>query len=274
MNTLTKVLLKRLSRAARPYLRSYGLLQVSGVYNRTALVWRPGGERIVVLAPHMDDETIGCGGALALHAQQGAQTTVVFLTDGRLGARDIAALSGAQRERAQATLTQTRKREARAALDALGVQHMVCIDAPDGELARSASVRGELRRILLELKPELVYLPFWLEEHADHRAASRVLLDATLTAAVDFRCIGYEVWTPLFPNCLVDVSDVAPRKRQALACYASQLDQGDYLHTCLGLNAYRAAGLLDPHGRYAEAFCVMTLAEYRAGFERFCRQPG
>ena len=39
MNALTKVMLKRLSRAARPYLKSSGLLQVSGVYNRSALVW-------------------------------------------------------------------------------------------------------------------------------------------------------------------------------------------------------------------------------------------
>ena len=70
MNALTKVMLKRLSRAARPYLKSSGLLQVSGVYNRSALVWEPGAERVVVLAPHMDDETIGCGGTLALHAQR------------------------------------------------------------------------------------------------------------------------------------------------------------------------------------------------------------
>src|SRR5688572_2212586 len=83
MNTFTKVLLKPLSRAARPYVRSVGLLQVSSVYNRSALVWEPGAETVLALAPHMDDETMGCGGTLALHAQRGATVTVAFLTDGR-----------------------------------------------------------------------------------------------------------------------------------------------------------------------------------------------
>jgi N-acetylglucosamine malate deacetylase 1 len=268
LNALTRVLLKRMSRAARPYLKAHGLLQVSGVYNRTALVWRPGRERVVVLAPHMDDETIGCGGALALHAEQGAQITVVFLTDGRLGARDIGALFGEERARAQRELVATRKREARAALDVLGVRDMLCLDIEDGALARSRTAAHELRNVLSERKPQLVYLPFWLEAHADHCAASRVLLDAAQGAAADFRCLGYEVWTPLFPNCLVDVTEVMPLKRAALARYASQNAMGDYMHTAVGLNAHRAAGLLDPRGAYAEAFCAMSLQQYRREFAR------
>ena len=115
MNALTKVMLKRLSRAARPYLKSSGLLQVSGVYNRSALVWEPGAERVVVLAPHMDDETIGCGGTLALHAQRGANVTVVFMTDGRHGSSKLSTLPREQREQEQVRLIETRKCEARLA---------------------------------------------------------------------------------------------------------------------------------------------------------------
>lgn len=270
MNALTKVLLKRMSRAARPYLKSYGLLQVSGVYSRTALVWKPGNERVLALAPHMDDETIGCGGALALHARASADIAVVFLTDGSLGARDIGTLMGEQRELTQRALIETRKREARTALDALGVRTMHCLDAPDGALVeRTADIAARLRAILIEHRPDIVYLPFWLEEHADHRAASRVLLEAASGAGLDFRCMGYEVWTPLFPNCLVDIRAVLSSKKTALTAYASQHDQGDYLHSALGLNAYRGAGLIDPHGAYAEAFCALSLADYRSGFGAF-----
>lgn len=270
MNPLAKMLLKRLSRAARPYLQSYGLLNTSGVYNRSALVFTPAAERVAVLAPHMDDETLGCGGTLALHAQCGARIDVVFLTDGRLGAEGIAALGGVARDAAQRELIERRRREARAALDVLGVTTMHCLDAEDGALASSPDAAVRLRAILMEVRPELVYVPFWLEEHTDHRAASRVLLDAVADTPLDFRCAGYEVWTPLFPNALVDITSVVPQKKAALAAYASQLAQGDYLHTCIGLNAHRAAGLYAPHGRYAEAFCMLSIGDYRKAFVAYC----
>jgi N-acetylglucosamine malate deacetylase 1 len=270
MNALTKVMLKRLSRAARPYLKSSGLLQVSGVYNRSAMVWEPGAERVVVLAPHMDDETIGCGGTLALHAQRGAQITVVFLTDGRNGSSKLSTLPRDEREQAQRWLIQTRKQEARAALAELGIGQMVCLDAEDGALRANDSAAQQLRSILGEQQPHLVYLPFYLEEHDDHRAASKVLLDAVTGTEMQFQCMGYEVWTPLFPNCLVRIETTMPRKKAALNKYASQLAEADYLHACVGLNAHRSAGLLDARNGYAEAFHVSSLAEYREHYAQYC----
>lgn len=272
MKLLTKVLLKRLSRAARPYLQSSGLLQVSGVYNRSAMVWEPGAEKVLVLAPHMDDETIGCGGTLALHARRGAQITVMFLTDGRNGSSEINALYGEERQRRQQELIEIRTTEARAALQRLGVDRMICLDAEDGALSRCAWAAEKLREVLLKLRPEIVYVPFYLEEHADHRAASQVLLDAAAGASLEFQCAGYEVWTPLFPNCLVRIDASVGVKQQALQEYRSQLRQCDYLHASIGLNAHRSAGLIQPAGGaggYAEAFYVTSLARYREQFEAF-----
>jgi len=270
MNALTKVVLKRLSRAARPYLKSSGLLQVSGVYNRSAMVWEPGAERVVVLAPHMDDETIGCGGTLALHAQRGAQITVVFLTNGRNGSSKLATLPREAREQAQRRLVETRKQEAQAALTELGIGQMVCFDAEDGSLRSNAGAAQRLRLILNDWQPHLVYLPFFLEEHDDHRAVSQVLLDAVAGTDLQFQCMGYEVWTPLFPNCLVRIDKTMPRKQAALTRYVSQLAEADYLHACVGLNAHRSAGLLDARNGYAEAFHVSSLAEYREYYAQYC----
>ncbi|GFE83181.1 hypothetical protein GCM10011487_51810 [Steroidobacter agaridevorans] len=272
MKQLTKALLKRLSRAARPYLQSSGLLQVSGVYNHSAMVWQPGAEKILVLAPHMDDETIGCGGTLALHAQRGAQIAVVFLTDGRNGSSEVNTLYGEERERKQRELIELRTTEARAALQRLGVNRMICLDAEDGALDRCDWAAGQLRDVLLKHRPDIVYLPFYLEEHPDHRAASRVLLDAAEGTSLQFQCMGYEVWTPLFPNCLVRIDSTVETKKQALQEYRSQLKQCDYLHASIGLNAHRSAGLLNPpgfQGGYAEAFYATPLSQYREQFTAY-----
>src|SRR3984957_20844985 len=85
MKTITQFLLRTLSRTARPYLTAHGLLRVAKIFNKSALEGQPSDERIVVLAPHMDDEVIGCGGTLARHIACGSHITVVFLTDGRGG---------------------------------------------------------------------------------------------------------------------------------------------------------------------------------------------
>jgi N-acetylglucosamine malate deacetylase 1 len=244
MRTLSKFLLKTFSRAARPYLKTYGLLQTAKVFNRSALVWEPAAENVLVLAPHMDDETIGCGGTLAKHAARGAAVTVVFLTDG-------------------GSLAETRKREAHLALSALGIRRLEFLDAPDGHLNSTPALADRLRAIIGENRFDIVYLPFFLEEHPDHRAASQVLLDATQGSHDRLQCLGYEVWTPLFPNCLVNIDETAQLKRAALAQYRSQLAEADYVHTQFGLNAYRSAALLGGTCRYAEAFCALSLEQYR-----------
>ena len=116
MKNVSKVLLKLFVRIARPYLETYGLLQTAKIFNKSALVYEPGDERVLVLAPHMDDEVIGCGGTVARHVARGADVTVIFLTDGRQGG--AVAQSGGSLE--PLDIVATRKQEARRALARTG----------------------------------------------------------------------------------------------------------------------------------------------------------
>ncbi|MGH8137904.1 MAG: PIG-L deacetylase family protein [Steroidobacteraceae bacterium] len=266
MKTLTKVLLGAMSRAARPYLQSYGLLQTTKVFHKSALVWQPGSERVVVLAPHMDDEVIGCGGTLALHVARGADVTVVFLTDGRHGGD----LSPEQKARGM-TVTSMRKHEAELALTQLGIRNIVYLDAEDGRLEADPDAPGKLREILLRVRPEILYLPFFMEQHPDHTAASPLLAEAVKDTSLAFRCHSYEVWTPLFPNCFVRIDETVDLKRRALAHYKSQLADANYVHTALGLSAYRSNAIADRDCRFVEAFCVHTLPQYFEYYRSFAQ---
>ena len=257
------MLLRALSRTARPYLRAQGLLRVTKIFNRSALEWQPSNERVVALAPHMDDEVIGCGGTLARHVASGAEVTVVFLTDGRLGGKagDPAGLVSA-----------TRKQEAQRALGELGITRIVFLDGEDGRLEANPALGNALRAALVAARPEVLYLPFFLEEHPDHRAASALLAEAVRGTGLTFRCLGYEVWTPLFPNCFVRIDATIEAKRRALGHYQSQLAEADYLHTALGLNAYRSIALLDSC-RYAEAFYAAALPQYLDSLHSYVASP-
>ncbi len=257
MRSVTKWFLRAVSGAARPYLSAYGLLQTTKVFNRSALVWEPGDERVVVLAPHMDDEVIGCGGTLARHVARGADVTVIFLTDGRMGG-----MASAEDQAQGLSMSTIRKREAQQALAVLGIRKIEFLDAQDGHLGADPGTSARLRELLLRIRPQLVYLPFFLEQHPDHEAASPLLGAAVQGTNLEFRCMSYEVWTPLFPNCFVRIDATLDLKRRALEQYRSQLADADYLHTSLGLNAYRSNAFLDRSCRFAEAFCVHSLPQY------------
>src|SRR5258707_15250966 len=81
--TIKKFLLKVGSRRRLQHLRT--LVRGTTLYDQAASLCEPGGGEIVVLAPHMDDEVLGCGGTIARHGQAGGNGTGVFLTDGRQG---------------------------------------------------------------------------------------------------------------------------------------------------------------------------------------------
>lgn len=260
-----------MARLGRPYLNALGLLQTNSLFTTSTIVWDPPTARVMALAPHMDDETIGCGGALARHAQAGSTIAVVFFTDGRYGAPGLADLSGDVRAHAEQELVTTRKEEARNALAALGVNQHFFLDERDGSLSPTPWAVEKLRTLLLQFKPEYVYLPFFIDNHPDHVAVSSILLSAVSGTDLDFMCVSYESWIPLWPNCLVRIDEVLEQKRRALREYRSQLKHSDFESQILGLNAYRSMPLSRQDTRYVEAFCMLPVAKYRKLFDHVRR---
>lgn len=200
--------------------------------------------RVLVLAPHADDETLGCGGVLIRHREQGDPVKIVVVTDGAAG--DPADYYGGHDYR------QLRRQEARQAAAILGVNELVFWDYPDGRLAEAGDLAGRLAALFEADHPDVIYRPSTQEIHPDHWALGA----GVETALRDYRpSVGdfrYEVWAAVQPTCLIDISAVWDRKRRAIAQYQSQLRYHDYIHMIGGLNAYRTIALSS--ARYTEAF--------------------
>ena len=200
---------------------------------------------VLVIAPHPDDESIGCGGAICRHTDAGDRVSAIFLTSGELGLKRLA------REAAW----QTREAEAKAAGKILGIAEMHFLRQPDWILGEAAAPAATaVARILTDEKPQLIYVPHAHEWHPDHKAAGEILkqsLASSAIAAPEIR--GYEVWTPLSQyTVVVDITNVMPRKLAAIRCHLSQLADLDYAHAAQSLSAYR--GVMAGRVRFAEVF--------------------
>jgi LmbE family N-acetylglucosaminyl deacetylase len=205
----------------------------------------------LAVAPHPDDESLGCGGALCLHAAVGARTTVVFLTSGELGLKHL------EREEAW----RIREQEARAAADILGVAGVRFLRGPDWQLLEAVETTAAALRPILEAEaPQVLYLPHPEESHPDHQAAARIVGLALQGRKPPTELFGYEVWTPLMIHDRVqDVTNVMARKLRAVRCHRSQLAGIRYDRAIRGLNQYR--GALTARCRYAEVFRRLDLAD-------------
>lgn len=220
-----------------------------------ALVSKPPGTNIVVLSPHPDDDVIGSGGTLIKHARSGSRITSIYLTDGGRG-------RGARAGNPE--LAKTREKEAARAARLVGINELVFLRNADGALKCSEPMIGRLQALLETIRPDLVYLPFFLDPHPDHAATHEIFIAAAARLTFRFACCAYETWRPLIPNILVDITGQMPGKVAAIKQHRSQLCHYDYVRAARGLNAYRAVqnpGLARGK-RFAEAFLFADRERY------------
>lgn len=217
---------------------------------------RPPAGRAVVLAPHPDDETFGLGGTLALHVAQGDRVDVIFLTDGGFGDPDG--------HYSDVDYPALRRREAEAAARVLGVADVSFYGYPDHyPTVRDEDLADATRRLAADLAaraPATVYMPWLGECHPDHRLAALAGVRALATLPATVRGVGYEVWSAMVPDYVIEVTATRETKLAAARCYESQLRYTPYCAVTDGLMTYRALHLRmrpDEPSRYAEAFVEM-----------------
>ncbi|WP_035559268.1 PIG-L deacetylase family protein [Hymenobacter sp. IS2118] len=194
----------------------------------------------VVIAPHPDDEALGCGGLLALLHQAGTPAAAVLVSDGSMSHPASELFSGPARQAVRET-------EFRHALTILGADAAapLLLGLPDGQVPASNEEPGfaaavtQLREYLERQQAATLLVPWRRDPHPDHRATSRLVQAALAGMAVAPRYLEYVVWAweraapadlptdaDKVAGFRLDIGAVVGQKQRAIAAHRSQVAPG------------------------------------------------
>ena len=190
------------------------------------------GEPILVIAPHADDETLGCGGLIAESARKGIGISVAVMTDGSRSHPN-------SKTHNSAAIRDLREKEVRAALDALGAfdAEILFLRRSDGYLASEGDDAERCADVLADLIERqgigTMFVTWGDDPHPDHKAAYQIsrLVAARRPATRHF---AYPIWgltlaaderltTPSKPALRYEIRLTKARKLAAIECFDTQL---------------------------------------------------
>jgi bacillithiol biosynthesis deacetylase BshB1 len=173
---------------------------------------------VLAIAAHRDDVEQTCGGTLLRMAARGLRTGILDLTQGEAGTRGSAA---------------EREAEADQAARLLGVTWRAALDLPDGAIENTIENRIKIARVLRELRPRVVILPYWQARHPDHAITGTLGYDACFVSGLakvetgaaphrPFKIVYASLYADVRPSFIVDITPFIEQRHAALMAYRSQ----------------------------------------------------
>jgi LmbE family N-acetylglucosaminyl deacetylase len=185
-------------------------------------------KKILVIAPHADDEVLGCGATIAKLASLGNEIHILVATNAHIGAPEIASAKGIERVR----------NEALEAHKILGVKetHFEDFPAPALNAYPEFKISVAIAKLLEKIKPDILFLPHPGDLHQDHKAIYRAALVAarpqgnySIKEIYCYETLSETEWAPyqgdnfFKPNYFIDVTNFIEKKLEAMKCFNSQL---------------------------------------------------
>jgi N-acetylglucosamine malate deacetylase 1 len=173
---------------------------------------------VLAIAAHRDDVEQTCGGTLLRMAARGLRTAILDLTRGEAGSRGTA---------------EERGHEAAEAAKLLGVGWRTALDLPDGAVENTLENRIKIARVLREVRPRVVILPYWQARHPDHAITATLGYEACFLsglAKIDtgaaphrpFKIVYASLYADVRPSFVVDITPFIEQRHAALMAYQSQ----------------------------------------------------
>ncbi|MGD0495490.1 MAG: PIG-L family deacetylase [Candidatus Bathyarchaeia archaeon] len=183
--------------------------------------------RMIVFAPHPDDETLACGGTMLRKIQEGFDVHVVVMTDGRHSHDVTLGLA----EPSPETIAEIRATEFSEATRVLGVNlsNLLLLGFEDGKLREQMSeARERTVRILREVRPVEIYVPYRDDANEDHRTTYEIVAGSVREADLLPKMYEYSVWNGKIPRpglkvFVMDIHGELGRKMEAISKYKSQI---------------------------------------------------
>lgn len=216
--------------------------------------------KILIIAPHQDDEVLGCGGYIKKNVDNGGSAVVLFITSG---------WSGVKNKKLKKDRVKIREVEARKAGKILGIEKFVFLRKNDRSIYADKSLLIDIVKMIQTIRPDVILSPHEDDSDLEHKLINKLVKEAAwlakegalitnLPPAQQLKeILFYEVWAPIKkPTIYVDITQEINFKIRALKQYKSQLQQRDYIRIISGLNMFRGGigGC-----KYAEAFYKKSL---------------
>jgi LmbE family N-acetylglucosaminyl deacetylase len=213
----------------------------------------------IIIAPHQDDEVLGCGGkAIKLIQKEDFSGHTIFIYSGWSGisvkSRDIA--------------IKERENEAKEACRILGINDVRFLRQDDRTFVLDKSVLQKIVKIIRQINPQIIMAPHKNESDFEHQTAYNLTKEAIWLSKSNYmpdlgdpannleKFYLYEIWTPM-QKFLVkeDISEQINQKRKAMKEYCSQNNNSKIYDAIEGLNLYRGS-ITDSKKKYAEVFDI------------------
>ncbi len=173
---------------------------------------------VLAIAAHRDDVEQTCGGTLLRMAARGLRTAILDLTQGEAGTRGSA---------------EDRAAEAAEAAHLLGVGWRQALDLPDGAVENTLENRIKIARVLRQVRPRVVILPYGQARHPDHATVATLGYGACFVAGLakvetdskphrPFKIVYASLYADVRPSFIVDITPFIEQRHQALMAYRSQ----------------------------------------------------
>jgi len=188
--------------------------------------------RIIVFAPHPDDETLGCGGVIAKRVRQGCNVFVVFMTDGRYALTPV----GITSDPSPLEMKEIRKKEALRAIGILGIRdkNTIFLDFEDTTLRKyKMEAYKRIVQILKDVSPSEIFFPQRKEYHIDHQVTNMIVEEVIRNSKLNVTKYQYAIaWKfpyNLFVHILYEHSfDIF--MSNLLKCKLIHVDISEFLH--------------------------------------------